>query len=44
MARLLDLPIRFVCPGHRAPLTAGVDEQVRSLGERVGGSTWPLLG
>jgi glyoxylase-like metal-dependent hydrolase (beta-lactamase superfamily II) len=44
MARLLDLPIRYVCPGHRAPLTDGVDEQLRSLRERVGGSTWPLLG
>lgn len=44
MARLLDLPVRSVCPGHRRPLTEGVAGQVDSLRKRVLGTGWPLLG
>lgn len=44
MADLLELPARYVCPGHRRPLTDGVEEQVRSLRERVAATGWPLLG
>ncbi len=44
MAALVALPVRYVCPGHRAPLTEGVEEQLRSLSERVRGPAWPLLG
>ena len=44
MAALLALPVRYVCPGHRTPLTEGVEKQLRSLRERVLGTAWPLLG
>jgi glyoxylase-like metal-dependent hydrolase (beta-lactamase superfamily II) len=44
MATLVELPTRCVCPGHRTPLTDGVEQQLRSLRERVQETAWPLLG
>ncbi|WP_196773118.1 MBL fold metallo-hydrolase [Mycobacterium asiaticum] len=44
MAAFLQLPIRYVCPGHRAPLTENVAAQLDSLRERVAAPGWPLLG
>ncbi|WP_165759470.1 MBL fold metallo-hydrolase [Mycobacterium decipiens] len=44
MAALVELPVRYVCPGHRRPLTEGVDEQLRSLEKRMLKTAWPLLG
>lgn len=44
MAALLALPVRYVCPGHRTPLTKDVAAQLDSLRERVAGTNWPLLG
>ena len=44
MAALVELPARFVCPGHRRPLTEGAEDQLGSLRERVQETAWPLLG
>lgn len=44
MAALLDLPARYIGPGHRRPLTENVAVQINSLKQRVLGAGWPLLG
>lgn len=45
MLRCLDLPIDFVCPGHREPLTRNVREECRRLRDHLeAGGRWPLLG
>lgn len=45
MARLLDLDIDLLCPGHRQPLSQEVRARCRELAEHVSsGRPWPLLG
>ena len=43
--RCLREELRFICPGHRGPLTKNVrEESVRLLGYLKSGGRWPLLG
>ena len=43
--KCLRADIRFVCPGHRAPLVENVQEECRRLREYLeAGGRWPLLG
>lgn len=43
--RCLDLAPKFICPGHRAPLTANVAEEVTRLrGFLTSTELWPLFG
>jgi glyoxylase-like metal-dependent hydrolase (beta-lactamase superfamily II) len=45
MVRCLSRPIRFVCPGHREPLTENVEAQCDRLREYTSGTgRWPLFG
>lgn len=45
MARCLDREIRYVCPGHREPLSCDTQSQCRRLRAHVlAGGRWPLLG
>jgi glyoxylase-like metal-dependent hydrolase (beta-lactamase superfamily II) len=45
MARCLELPIDFICPGHREPLTRNVHAERRRMRDYLrGGGKWPLLG
>lgn len=45
IARCLDRPIDYVCPGHREPLMQGVHEEVRRFRAIVESDTaWPFFG
>lgn len=45
MLRCLELPIQFVCPGHRRPLAQDVAGQCARMRDRLlNGGRWPLLG
>jgi glyoxylase-like metal-dependent hydrolase (beta-lactamase superfamily II) len=45
MIRCLSRPIRFVCPGHREPLTTDVAVQCEKLRDYVrSGGRWPVFG
>jgi glyoxylase-like metal-dependent hydrolase (beta-lactamase superfamily II) len=45
MLRVLSLPIRWVCPGHREPLVKNVVQECDRLRRYIlDGSRWPILG
>lgn len=45
MVRCLQLPIDFVCPGHREPLTENVSAECDRMRKHLlGGGRWPILG
>lgn len=45
MLRCLKMDIDILCPGHRAPLTTGVQEQCQQMAAHIeAGKEWPLLG
>ena len=43
MLRVLDLPFRYVCPGHREPGPVDAAERAR-FGDAVRSGEWPILG
>src|SRR3954453_5015402 len=45
MLRCLELPVPYLCPGHREPLISNVQEEFDALKKRIeSGERWPLLG
>ena len=45
MLRCLELPVDYLCPGHREPLISNVQEECDALKKRIeSGERWPLLG
>jgi glyoxylase-like metal-dependent hydrolase (beta-lactamase superfamily II) len=45
MAKLLSLDVRYLCPGHRQPLTRDVGAECRRMARRLRqDGSWPLFG
>jgi glyoxylase-like metal-dependent hydrolase (beta-lactamase superfamily II) len=45
MLRCLELPVDYLCPGHREPVISNVQEECDALKKRIKtGERWPLLG
>lgn len=45
MMRCLEMPIQFICPGHREPLTRNVAAECERMRELLrSGAAWPLFG
>jgi glyoxylase-like metal-dependent hydrolase (beta-lactamase superfamily II) len=45
MLQCLELPIDYLCPGHREPVIGNAQEECNAMKERIAsGERWPLLG